>query len=527
MDRPFVRGVANCSNFDHGDSCPTAQLVNIADTIKFALETIEANAFVRASLQSRTTRCSPVVYPRLARGGKSTFLQLLFDSLKSDDRYAPILISFSGSFMPREGESACNAITRSIACQLIDVASEEDSHVVCDSKALLQHIEDSSGGKAVILLIDELNQLGVPLDPQASRFLKDNFLDHANRALGFTSHLWMDVDYLSKGATLRTQKIVPLPVCKDMKLLRAMGSRFSSLTRMEAALHGYIPSLIYSLKVDGSTFRDRVAAANINVIKYENENQILGAFVRQVLDGEMVTAEVGAEWMAVVRKFDVFGSTQVFRTIEFPIGYIAAILEKFTFMKFSYMSSWYKHLLTYVSTTYGGNDWAMIVQFAVLVRCIEACLVLKSSAPCVVNFLGSKAAISDLQLHCVTIPGDITTPDDANSWLREQGLDFTRPTLIIATPSHSSFLGFDMFVYLFQPNEKPYVTAIQSMSGEGTPDSTVLVPAWIDKVYLMRGKAPDSCRMRLGKWVYLTKGQIKDFLGHSLRFLYPDSDDTA
>jgi len=123
------------------------------------MKIIEENAFVDADVTSGNKRCSPVVYTRLSRGGKSTFLWLLFDKLKATGKYAPIIITFNGSFSPKTGESDTDAIVRSIASQFVDVEDTDLNRIVCDTKKLLAHIEDTRGDKAVVLLIDELNML--------------------------------------------------------------------------------------------------------------------------------------------------------------------------------------------------------------------------------------------------------------------------------------------------------------------------------------------------------------------------------
>ena len=108
-----------------------------------------------------------------------TFLRLLFGTLKDQGvGFAPIVITFNDGFVRRQGESSREAIIRMIACQFLDLSTEEEERlVVCDHRKLLEHIDVTSEGKMVVLLIDELNQSGVPLDPETCMFLKDHFLD--------------------------------------------------------------------------------------------------------------------------------------------------------------------------------------------------------------------------------------------------------------------------------------------------------------------------------------------------------------
>jgi hypothetical protein len=69
-------------------------------------------------------RSRPLMISRLARGGKTTLLSLLFDELKRQHRNVRVIfITFNGSsnFETRQGESQRNAILRVIATQLVSV----------------------------------------------------------------------------------------------------------------------------------------------------------------------------------------------------------------------------------------------------------------------------------------------------------------------------------------------------------------------------------------------------------------------
>ena len=79
---------------------------------------------------------------------------------------------------------------------------------------------------------------------------------------------------------------------------------------------------------------------------------------------------------------------------------------------------------------------------------------------------------------------------------------------------------FDMFVILYQPGKKLYVSAIQIKAGKKSPNTNVPVPDWIDQAFLFRGQAPETANQRSDKWNYMTKSQIQDFMGYSLRSLY-------
>jgi ABC-type Na+ transport system ATPase subunit NatA len=123
----------------------------------------------------------------------------LFEALKNSG-CAPVLISFNGNFVRSANESQLEALIRllSAAMTLID-PSDSSKYSFSGQQALLTHIERSAGESPVVLLIDELNVLssGMPLDSDASQFLKRYFLDMKQRYLVFTSHILLDLDQVS------------------------------------------------------------------------------------------------------------------------------------------------------------------------------------------------------------------------------------------------------------------------------------------------------------------------------------------
>jgi hypothetical protein len=154
---------------------------------------INNNQIDRCGATSGANRVPPLVVSRLARGGKSTFLRLLFDRLK-EQGYVPIVINFNGSFARRPGESNLEAVLRLICIQLLPVGSWDPSTVVCNQQYLLKYISDNCNNRKIVLLIDELNVLGVPLDNATSVMLKEHFLDKTGYFLVFSTHVALDLE---------------------------------------------------------------------------------------------------------------------------------------------------------------------------------------------------------------------------------------------------------------------------------------------------------------------------------------------
>ena len=194
-DRPFSKSLKDCINVvAHDSSCKN--LIGVDEVINNAYEIISRNIFVDDSINSdQGYRKAPLIFSRMARGGKSTILRLLFDKLKRAG-YNVMYISFNSfiKFTRQEGESQSNAILRRIASQLIDCTEEEAHTICCDKDALDTYITSTTlPDKGFVLLIDELNALG-PLDRAARTLLRTLFLDSKGRYMVATTHVPMTLD---------------------------------------------------------------------------------------------------------------------------------------------------------------------------------------------------------------------------------------------------------------------------------------------------------------------------------------------
>jgi hypothetical protein len=122
-------------------------------------------------------------------------LRELFKKIKALDTFVPIIISFNGFFRLQNDETPINALLRLIAIQFLEpLTADESVLVTCNKNALLKYISEKTVGMKVVLLIDELDVLGTPVDVEVSFFLKREFLDKANRYLVFTSRVPLNLD---------------------------------------------------------------------------------------------------------------------------------------------------------------------------------------------------------------------------------------------------------------------------------------------------------------------------------------------
>eukprot|EP01031_Cornospumella_fuschlensis_P030765 gene30765-37171_t len=142
-----------------------------------------------------TLRVPPLVFSRLARGGKTTTLERMFDRLKTTSELTVIGISFNGqgagAFSRRRGETQSEAILRLIAAQLVECSDEDAQRLLVDRSSLDAHL-----GSGVVLIVDDLNILtgGFAPDNEAAALLREMFLDRPGRYLVYSTHIHIPVD---------------------------------------------------------------------------------------------------------------------------------------------------------------------------------------------------------------------------------------------------------------------------------------------------------------------------------------------
>jgi hypothetical protein len=475
-------------------------------TIARALE-IVAQQVCREGASSGDNRVPPLVFSRLARGGKSTFLRLLFDALNRDGRYAPIIVTFNGYFVRRHGESACNAFLRLIASQLLTLPNGFDPlNIVCDANYLFDYISANSSGKAVVLLIDELNALGTPLDVEFSALLKGRFLDSVRRYLVFSTHVPLELDIMSNTnipPSPRGFLSVPLPISFDLYELQNMSSECHALTPVEVAIYGGIPSLIYSVKslLEMSPLQ-RFNSQQIQIMD-EEYDKVIASFVTEIFSG--------VRRFPMVRRFDMFSSTPEFGKVQWPLCYIACICGLFSkYNVFRELNTLFQQLYAYASRTESGLDWEVIVQLALSLRMIQA------------QFTGTEGAFNLLPADSkpfvvlFSLSPQCTTVDQAWREMQEEATRYQGSLVLVVTPSYSKFPDFDGFIFC-RIGDQILVYGYQVKLGRCYPKHDI--PRWMRRGLLIRGKASVSVVKR--GWVYLNEESIKGMLGYSLQFVYP------
>ncbi len=242
--------------------------------------------------------CVEIIYDQIQRETNSDYrvppLVLM--------RFAqPVMISFNGSgstaFISRDEETQTQAILRTIALQLGVYTPEEAVNLVVDQYALDQHLGDN-----VVLLVDELNNLGTSLEKDAARLLREMFLDKAGRFLVFTSHFPVSIepnrppnrasDFLGNAndvASIRGVTTVNMSLARTLQELRNMSTKCEGLTEEAAAWLGYIPSLIYS-SMNAWSFKGDVTPSQrfiqMKIVITTTPLDVLQRFVKELLLGQ-------------------------------------------------------------------------------------------------------------------------------------------------------------------------------------------------------------------------------------------------
>jgi hypothetical protein len=475
-------------------------LIDVENTITQAIRIIQEEVVKQGNDYDRI---EPLINRGLARSGKTTFLELTFDKLKNDPsgEYAPIIISFNGSFKRRKNETCKQALLRLIATQLINLPQGQDpTNIVCDEQYLDNYLDTvgNSGKKKIVLLIDELNRLSAPLDEDTSIFLKEKFLDKPNRYLVFTTHVQLIL------GNNRSYKTVPQPKCREFNEFQVI-PECDSLTPVEICLYSRIPALIYSVKTGKFNPSKYFNDQNI-VIPKDSRDFVLMNFIKELLNGKTHNN---------MHLFDALAQFTSENKLRWPLCFIVCILKKLVSDNIKdELNELYNKLLTYSKETQTGLDWEAIVKFAIVFRMLDASLNGSNGA------LGLIPDKSYPDMIMKSLPAVIITVEQAIDYIEKVALNYKGPLVIIATPIFSKFPLFDGFIYKRDKEGNSEIVGYQCKLGRASPEEPA--PKGISRGYLIRGKEPEQTNKVKKGWEYLEKAEIIKLLGYSLEDLYPN-----
>jgi hypothetical protein len=431
-ERPFVRRISECMNLPYptGGACPTANLKGLDESIEEAMGYISKHTPLKSSLGG-LYRKPPLSISMLPRGGKTTFLMMLFDKLKNSG-YAPILITLnvSAKFSVRENETDEQALTRMIATQLVDLTDEDiPLNICCDKTALKHHIDKTSDSKPVVLLIDELNQVfGRPLDYSGGSLLQEMFLAPSDRYLVFSTHFPMDLmlgDAIKIDSKWTTKHLQRLPRENDVGKLQEMPG-CSTVTPMVATLVHMIPSLVFITSTTSGVmelYNNVQTRAEVFIPRdMEKRHALLCKFVPAILNGNSCEP-----WL---NSFGVFSDSRM----RWPILYIAAIFNLLP--NFQGCRAFNDLIINYLQPQAwregSGNPWEMVVHAAVLLHCMNAHL---EGAPAPLGF----GNVGKPSLKCVWLPRQYDKLDESLQKYISKELGGDSQTILLTIPTNVNF----------------------------------------------------------------------------------------
>jgi hypothetical protein len=506
--------VNECVRFSfQPEDCPVERLIGLQDFLLEA-KTIVMDELLKITGETGGYRVAPLVISRLARGGKTTALCMLFDALETCQVEGVdvnvMLISFNGStnFIPMKGESQTHSIIRNIVWQLIDHVGVDQRCIKCSADILDTHI----GSSPFVLLIDELNAIAETLDGDAGHFLRTMFLDKKNRYLVFTSHIPMNVDPKLSGYMVgsdRGVKSISLPVSTDLTMIRKMPG-CEAVNAATAALYGGIPSLIYSvfylneLKPE-TRFSSSREIQKLNRTK-EEMMMCLKDFVKAVVSGTQ------KDTLKVFYEFAITTADAV----QWPLCYIQCILGLFPETRvIKFILSQCHNLATYSSSTGLGLDWEAIVNIALGFRCLHQEL-LHSGSP--FDIVPAAGTLCDDELHvfAFSLPDEVKTIEMAKEHIYKR-VNNTTPALVLANPTFGSFPAVDGFVAHCVDSQQMTLYGYQVKLGHRNPTRNVRN---LDKGIYLQGNA-EQIQNAIKGWECWNKEQIQVLLGCSLKYLYP------
>ena len=507
-DLPLTIRCADCT----ADTAQDHPLVDTETSVSSAMKLIRTHIKERTTL---TFRVPPLIFSRLARGGKTTFMQQVFVALKESALYAPIFISFNGNFALQKGESQLQALLRLIAMQLVDASQIDSRDIVCDQVALQNHIAQSCMGKPVVLLIDELNMLAVhgrtvELDDAVKRFLKMYFLDPAGRYLVYSSHIPLEIDnFVDVAGSGRLVVSVHQPLSLDLAALRMMSNKCKYMTPSEVVYYGGIPSLLYCYKRGALNAQERAYKVITQMFNANVDKKTIAAgFVDSLLSGRALKKNElkPLYWLASLEESQVGN-----KVVRWPICYIRHVCDEVGLL--DGVSDFAQTVESNITIGYSGLDWQAMVDMALLLRCLDSQL----NGSTMMFGLCKADKCSDVSREKLSY--DCSSLEGAKKELEKLASDSEAPTLLHVTPVHAGFTMFDGFLCFCDKGKIVRDVAYQSKKSKAKQLDEV--PDWIDLAVMIKGEAAISPRSEVKKWKVLSKREVLGLLGCSLSPFYP------
>jgi hypothetical protein len=401
-----------------------------------------------------------------------------------------------------------------------------------DEKQVLDHIKNTSDGKPVVLLVDELNLLNLRLSKEVCELLKFQFLDVKGRYLIFSTHLamnthWNDILFSQRAVV----SIVPpkgnnlnqfqqLPNCRDV-------------TRAQVAICGGIPSLVYcSKKFQGAnqTFEKRFEQAGIEISAEDPMKfmHLFGLFVDSVVTGTR---------HGEISMFERFGIIDEQQKIKWPLCFISVIANKVFEGLGEEMTKIINSINVQTHDVQSGKDWEQILLLSFYFKALRLQYHGKGNGPLDIRERKEKYPAKGVYpnelvvAYTIPLPGEgigkVHTVEQAKEFILGAEQDIlldgnVKCFCAVFTPSFAKFPTFDGFISYSESNR--FVRfAYQAKEGKKIPPepSHELNLDWLGHIYHLGGDPPKQIRKFDSKWTRLNLDEILSEMGYSFKHLVP------
>lgn len=478
------------------------------------VETVAKIVKTIGDVTSDASRKEPFLVCRCIRGGKTTILREVYNSMRHHGIKA-IFVSFNRvyNFERNPGEAASEALFRMIT-NVLYPSLQPQADRVCDWEGLDRFI----GEEPFLLVIDEVNALGRQIRKDLFLVIKKYFLDKRNRHIIMSSHNVMHLvdpaEHLFSSTCIRGVQLVRLPVSDDVDALKLMDPDACSGVNPRLVVYlGRIPSLVFSYCTkQESSVAQKISTLCGNKSKEKKESEeAFVAFCEALIRGH---ASPRAEEFTSFSSDVTDEGTKGIRHRWCP--YIAEIIlnKVFDNVEIAVEIAAQLHRLGNTCEKVGdGQSWEALVLVAILLR-----LVLTSAkgytGPLDICDAGEAhgAEVKHVRLGCGT-----TTISQARLEIESRNADTKKPTLVVFTPVEATLEQVDGFVVFYNGTQVSAVSGYQckdsSQGANGTAED------WISGGgHLFRSRASMRTRV-VGQndcnWTFYNIQQTDDFLGHS------------
>lgn len=456
-------------------------------------------------------RVPPLAITSMARSGKTTLLQTIFNKLLEEGQFNPILVDFNGGgeFSLQDGESDYDGFLRWVATSLLYDDPKTAPRRICRQQELEEYLSDSP--KPIVLMVDELNALtGNNPSQDLAKLLRQMFLDQSDRYLCFTSHWFMNLEQVVGRAregipSPRATEFVHVPRTLNPKQINKVLPSANTTAVQLAACLGSV-GLIFSKHKEGYEpsvrFKKRMQARELYPVE---------SFLVEFCSGD--------EEHRDMRDFDEYTTRLDSGKIAWPLCFAKPFLLKAGEYQLHALIEHTEHSIG-LQTFDSGLEWEFTARVAVAI--VARSSMFRDLTRIEAQVIGVPEDCRPEKFRIVTLPEKIQDVESAQKHLRDvMEKDRAARQLVVAYPSHTNFNIFDT-ITCFKASEVSSIkfTGQQMKQRDNVPGQD----APFDGV-LLRGDGPEKQTGALTRqnWRYLGHEQIKEFLPYSLQPLIPSA----